>query len=203
MTFPFNKVYCKTIIDLLIYGFMDLLIYTSCNDWLGSCCLDLFAVNIVELFENTTAFFNQCISAYEQVINEMNVPTREQQPPYLPKYVMSDGHDTRPLKSHGFVVRLAIFSYISRSHGTPRKSHDFWKTSCFSKKTSRFSLKYAQKLIVVQESSHSLKQIQPQRTSKSRSARGLSPKNPYLENRCQIRLSLATSLSHSESRPRT
>ena len=36
----------------------------------------------------------------------------------------------------------------------------------------------------------------------SRSARGLSLKKPYLENRFQIRLSLATSLSHSESRPR-
>ena len=40
-------------------------------------------------------------------------------------------------------------------------------------------------------------QIQPQRTNKSRSARGLSPKNPYLENQCQIRLSLAISaVSH-------
>ena len=58
------------------------------------------------------------------------------------------------------------------------------------------------KLIVVQESSHCLKQIQPQRTNKSRSARGLSPKNPYLENQCQIRLSLATSLSITKPRPR-
>ena len=75
----------------------------------------------------------------------------------------------------------------------PRKSHDFWKTSRFSKKPTIFL--HAQKLIVVQGSSHSLKQIQPKRTSKSRSARGLRPKNPYLENRCQIRLSLAISLT--------
>ena len=44
--------------------------------------------------------------------------------------------------------------------------------------------------------------FQPQRTDKSRSARGLSPKNPYLENQCHIRLSLAISLSHTKPRPR-
>ena len=76
----------------------------------------------------------------------------------------------------------------------------FGKLHVFQRKPTVFL--FAQKLIVVQESSHSLKQIQPQRANKSRSARGLSPKNPYLENWCQIRLSLATSLSHSESRPR-
>ena len=74
------------------------------------------------------------------------------------------------------------------------------KPHVFQRKPTVFL--YAQKLIVVQESSHSLKQIQPQGTNKSRLARGLSPKNPYLENRCQIRLSLATSFSRSESRPR-
>ena len=30
--------------------------------------------------------------------------------------------------------------FSAKSHGTPRKSHDFWKTSRFSKKTYRFSL---------------------------------------------------------------
>ena len=41
-------------------------------------------MNIMELFDNTTAFFNHCISElmlcltpYEQVIHKMNVPTVE------------------------------------------------------------------------------------------------------------------------------
>ena len=39
---------------------------TSCSDSFGSCCLDLFVKNIMEPFENTTAFFviNQCISTF-------------------------------------------------------------------------------------------------------------------------------------------
>ena len=51
----------------------------------------------MELFENTIAFFNHCISAFyvcldmtEQVVHEMNVPTVEQQNLYPPKCVMSD-----------------------------------------------------------------------------------------------------------------
>ena len=90
-------------------------------------------------------------------------------------------------KSHGLMVRHENLTIFGKPHVFQRKSTIFL---------------HAQKLIVVQESSHSLKQIQPQRTNKSRSARELSPKDPYLENRCQIRLSLATSLSLSESRPR-
>ena len=41
-----------------------LYIAISCNASLGSCYLDFFVKNIMELFENTTAFFNHCISAY-------------------------------------------------------------------------------------------------------------------------------------------
>ena len=73
---------------------------------------------------------------------------------------------------------------------------NFGKPIVFQRKPTVFL--YAQKLIGVQKSS----QFSHKRTNKLRSARGLSPKNPYLENLCQIRLSLDTSLSHSESLPR-
>ena len=70
---------------------------TSSNNSLGSCCLDFFGMNKMELFENIIAFFNHCISAFyvclgmtEQVVHEMNVPTVEQQNLCPPKCVMSD-----------------------------------------------------------------------------------------------------------------
>ena len=97
-------------------------------------------------------------------------------------------------ETYDFQLNLTVSRYAT-------KISRFLENFTFFKENLPF-FSMTKKLIVVQESSHSLKQIQPQRTNKSRSARGLSPKNPYLENRCQIRLSLATSLSHSESRPR-
>ena len=46
--------------ELFYYGHW----YTNCNDSLESWCLDLFVKIIMELFENTTAFFNHRTSAY-------------------------------------------------------------------------------------------------------------------------------------------
>ena len=70
---------------------------TSSNYALGSCCLDLFVKNVMELFENITAFFSLlCLPPYEQVIHEMNIPSIERRTLYSTKYVCHDCMLTKP-----------------------------------------------------------------------------------------------------------
>ena len=98
-------------------------------------------------------------------------------------------------ETHDFQLNLTVSRYATKISRFLENLAFFKENLPFFSVPKNFKSLFKNQAILKNKFSH-------KEQKKIRSARGLSPKNPYLENQCQIRLSLAISLSHTKPRPR-